>query len=82
MSTDQETTPTRKVRAADHESHGTMTLIAVLIPLAGLIVGIAYLTKDRAVDRKLGEHLLSVSILAGIVEGFLWMMFLMFMGNA
>jgi len=60
------------VKATDHESYGTYTLLAVLIPLAGFIIGIIMLTKDEKVDRKLGEHLVAVSILMSIIGFAVW----------
>ena len=53
----------RYCTAKDHHSYGTITAVSVLLPIIGLIVGIAYLTKDRPVDKKLGEHAIAVSIL-------------------
>lgn len=57
----------KRIRASDHDSYGTFTIIAVLIPIVGLILGIVYLAKDNKIDKKLGEHLLAVSILFGLV---------------
>lgn len=56
-----------KVQANKHESYGTLTLISVVIPLIGVILGIVYLTKSDKLDRKLGEHLIAVGIFATIV---------------
>ena len=61
-----------KVRAQDNESFGTYTLIAIIIPIAGLILGILMLAKDTPIDKKLGEHLVAISILMGIVISVLW----------
>lgn len=57
----------KKIKANQHESYGSFTLISVLIPLAGLIMGVIFLTKDTALEKKLGEHLLAVSVLASII---------------
>lgn len=64
-----------KVKAKDHESYGTFTILSIIIPLVGFILGIVYLTKDKKVDKKLGEHLVALSILFGI---FWWVLFAMF----
>lgn len=69
--TDQKT----KVKANHHESYGTLTLLTIVIPFVGFILGIVYLTKDKKVDKKLGEHLLALSILFG---AFWWIMLTLF----
>lgn len=63
-----------KVHAKDHESYTTFTLITLLIPLIGFILGIVYLTKESKLHRKLGEHLVVISIIATL----LWMLILSF----
>src|ERR1035437_3675626 len=60
-------TPTSKAKASQHESYGTFTLITAIIPFVGFILGIVYLTKDKKVDKKLGEHLIAWSILFSII---------------
>jgi hypothetical protein len=57
----------RKVQARHHEAYRQLTLFAVLIPLVGFVLGILYLTKSRAVDRKLGEHLVVCAIVANLI---------------
>jgi hypothetical protein len=52
-----------KPKAKEHDSYTSFTVIAVLLPWIGLILGIVYLTKDKQLDKKLGEHLLSISVL-------------------
>ena len=37
-------------------------------PAVGIILGIVYLTKEKPVDKKLGEHLIAFSILFGIIQ--------------
>lgn len=61
-----------KVRAQDHESYGTLTLVAFLIPFVGIIVGALYLAKPDAIDRKLGEHLVAFSAFVTIMVGVLF----------
>lgn len=64
-----------KIKASSHDSYGVMTIIAVFIPVVGIILGIVYLTKEKALDRKLGEHLIAFSILMMIILGLAWTMF-------
>lgn len=60
------TSPT-KAKAKDHSSYGAFTVLAILAPLIGIIVGVVYLTKSDLVDRKVGEHTIALSILFGII---------------
>lgn len=53
--------------AKDHGDYGTITILSILLPLIGLIAGIIYLAKNQPVDKKLGEHAISVSILFIII---------------
>jgi hypothetical protein len=69
----------KKVKAKDHESYGTFTVLAIIIPLVGFILGIVYLTKDKKVDKKLGEHLVALSVLFG---AFWWVLLTMFVFKA
>jgi hypothetical protein len=57
-----------KVKVSKHESYGTYTLIAFFIPIVGIIMGIIYLAKDKRLDKKLGEHLIAISILFMIIQ--------------
>lgn len=61
----------KKVKANSHESYGTYTLISFILPIVGLIVGIVYLTKDKVLEKKLGEHLVAISILFMIFQSIL-----------
>lgn len=65
-----------KVKAKDHESYGTFTILSIIIPLVGFILGIVYLTKDKKLDKKLGEHMVAISVLFG---AFWWILLVMFM---
>lgn len=56
-----------KVNAKEHESYAAYTALAILIPIAGLLLGIIFMAKDDKLDRKLGEHMLAVSILFMII---------------
>ena len=62
-----------KVKASQHESYLVYTLIALVIPIVGLILGVVFLTKDTKLERKLGEHLVAVSILFMIIAWVAWM---------
>lgn len=64
-----------KINASKHESYGTLSLISFLVPIAGIVLGIAYLIKDEKVDKKLGEHLLVVGIFASFVWTVGWYIF-------
>ena len=61
-----------KVQARQHDSYTTMSLIGFIFPLVGFILGIVYLTKEKQVDRKLGEHLLVVAVLAFVFWSIAW----------
>jgi uncharacterized membrane protein YvbJ len=63
---------TKKIKANHHENYGLFSLISILLPLVGFILGIIYLSKSNKLDKKLGEHVLSFSILFAII----WSIFL------
>ncbi|MEO5950351.1 MAG: hypothetical protein ABIQ04_02795 [Candidatus Saccharimonadales bacterium] len=82
MATKEDTTDKEiKIKASDHESYGTLTIIALLIPLVGLIVGASYLTKDSKLDRKLGEHLIACSVFATVAVTIMWFTYSAFLGS-
>lgn len=56
-----------KAKASQHKSYGVISLVCFLLPAIGIILGIVYLTKERSVDKKLGEHALAFSFLAAIL---------------
>lgn len=56
-----------KIKASQHDSYGMYTLISFLLPLIGIIVGIVFLTKDKKLDKKLGEHCIAFGILSIIL---------------
>lgn len=66
---------TEQVKASQHESYNSLTIVSALFPLIGLILGVSYLTKDSKLDRKLGEHLLGIAIMFSLVAGILWTMY-------
>lgn len=74
MPTSESTKPV-KIKASQHESYGSYTLITLIIPIVGLILGIVFLTKSDKLDKKFGEHLVAFSILAGIVQAVLYWVF-------
>ena len=66
----------QKIKASQHPSYATFTIIAVLFPIIGIILGVAYLTKNLTIDKKLGEHTLTLSILfMFIITPILWYVF-------
>lgn len=67
------------VKAKDHGSYITFTILSVVIPFVGFILGIVYLAKDKKVDKKLGEHTLAFSVIFGI---FWWILFAMFVPSS
>lgn len=50
------------VKAKDHPNYWTYTLVCILIPIVGVVLGIIGLTRSEKVERKLGEHALALSI--------------------
>lgn len=65
-----------EVTANQHENYSLFTILAIIFPLIGLILGIVYLSKNNKIDKKLGEHALAFSILFGIIWTFVYVMFL------
>ena len=61
-----------RVKASQHESYGMFTLLSVLLAPVALIIGIIYLSKKDHLDRKLGEHLVALSILVMVATGIIW----------
>ena len=61
-----------KIKASDHDIYGVTTIVSLLIPTVGIILGIVYLSKNTKIDRKLGEHLIAVGILSCIVASIIW----------
>ncbi|MBC7943518.1 hypothetical protein H7X68_03420 [Candidatus Saccharibacteria bacterium] len=61
-----------KIKASDHEIYGVTTIVSLLVPTVGIVLGVVYLSKNTKVDRKLGEHLIAVGILSCIVASVIW----------
>jgi len=59
-----------EMKAKNHPSYMTFTILSLIIPIVGIILGIVYLAKNDELDRKLGEHAIAISIL-GFILGFL-----------
>lgn len=57
------------VKASQHPDYTTYTLIGLILPIVGVILGVALLVKDKEEDKKLGEHLIAFSILFMILWG-------------
>lgn len=66
-----------KVKANQHESYGTYTVLGLLIPLAGFIVGAVLMTKDGELDKKLGEHTIVMSVIGCVLGFVLWSLLFM-----
>lgn len=64
-----------KIKATSHPSYWTFTILGLLLPIVGIVVGIIYLTKENELDRKLGEHIIAISILGAILGYALYWMF-------
>jgi hypothetical protein len=66
----------KKLKANNHSSYGLYTVICILIPIVGIILGIVCLTKSDPLEKKLGEHALAFSIvmmiLYSLLLAFLW----------
>ena len=71
-----------KVRAADHDSYGVYSIIALVFPIVGVIIGSIMLTKDEKIDKKLGEHTIVCSILGFILGGIIWMVWISSMATS
>lgn len=70
---DEDDGSVKKIKASQHSSYGSISLLCFLLPAIGIIVGIVYLTKDKLIDKKLGEHAIAFSFLSVIV----WFILLM-----
>lgn len=57
----------QKVTADKHSNYNTVSLVSILLPIVGIIIGIIYLTKQDKIDRKLGEHAIVFSLLGSIL---------------
>ena len=55
------------IKASQHDSYGTFTLLAILLPFVGIVLGIVYLAKDSKLDKKLGEHVLALGVLFSFI---------------
>ena len=59
------------IKAKNHPSYGAYTLICILIPIVGLLIGIVQITKSDPLDKKLGEHAIAFSLFMAIVYAIL-----------
>lgn len=57
----------QKVSANAHKDYNTITILSILLPIVGIIVGIVYLTKNESLDKKLGEHAIAFSLLFMVI---------------
>lgn len=63
-------------KAGTHPDYYKFLLLTILIPVAGVIIGIVYMTKDDASEKKMGESLLCWGILLSVIYYFIWYFFL------
>lgn len=56
--------PAKKLKAKDHPSYRSFTLLTLIIPFIGIVLGIMYLSKKNPLDKKLGEHMIAFSFLS------------------
>jgi hypothetical protein len=70
-----ETKAEAKPSARAHDQYGQFTIISIVIPLLGFILGVVYLTRKNPLDRKLGEHAIAISILCGLMWSVLFSLF-------
>lgn len=61
----------KKIKADQHSQYWTFTILALLIPVVGIVMGIIYLSKPDKLDKKVGEHSIAVSIFGLIAYGIL-----------
>jgi len=66
---------TKKLKANQHSSYTTFTVLSLLLPIIGFILGIVYLAKSNPLDKKLGEHTLAMSVLFIIFWSLLFTIF-------
>jgi hypothetical protein len=66
----------KNAKAKDHPSYWTFTILAILMPGIGTIIGIVYLCKSLTVDKRVGEHTLVVSILFWIIWTVVYLSFI------
>jgi len=64
-----------KVKASNHDSYNTFSVISFVLPFVGLILGAIMLTKDDKLDKKLGEHAIVVSVFGFIVWAIAWVLY-------
>jgi hypothetical protein len=62
----------KKLQASDHENYTNLSVIGFVLPLIGMIIGIVYVAKDGRLDRKLGEHLIAISVLGFVLWAIVW----------
>jgi hypothetical protein len=63
----------KKIRATDHPAYWIYTLVCLVIPIVGLVLGIVGLSKSDALEKKLGEHALAFSLVLMVLYYWLYM---------
>lgn len=61
------------IKATDHESYSSLSILGFLFPFIGIILGIVFITKENRLDKKLGEHLIAFSMLGFIAWSVIWL---------
>jgi len=61
-----------KIHAKDHPSYNSFSILALIIPLVGIIMGADFLTKETPLEKKLGEHLIIMAILGMVLGALIW----------
>lgn len=57
----------KKIEAKNHPLYTSYTLISLIIPIIGIIMGAVFLTKEVPLDKKFGEHLIVTAIMGSIL---------------
>lgn len=57
-------------------THATYVILTFLMPLAGIIMGAVFVTKDNPEIKKMGQSLLVLGILLPILYGLIWFGFI------
>jgi len=55
------------LKANMHSDYKITTILSIVLPVVGIIIGIVYIAKSNKLDKKLGEHAIALSILFGII---------------
>jgi len=62
-------TESKNARPLNKSDYAKYLIVAILIPIIGIILGIVYMIKPNRQDKKMGESILAWSIFAIIIWG-------------